>query len=114
MSECQTTQHSIAPSLPRSCYCSLQNRLQDEVPILNAGVIALEVDWAGPGHVGPERAAGATRDRLVINDLLAVQDHGDMAADESDVHRLPLAGRFLGRDSGLNAAVDGAHVVRIE
>ena len=37
-----------------------------------------------------------------------------MAVHERDVHRLPLAGGLLGGRRGLDAAVDGAHVVRVE
>ena len=44
---------------------SLHHRSDDDVPVLDAGVVALEVDRAGPEHVGPERAAdGGEQQRI--------------------------------------------------
>src|ERR1019366_2044211 len=93
---------------------SLHHRLQDDVAILDAGVVALEVNRPGPRHIGPERAAGATQHRLIVDDLLAIENHRDVAVNEGDVQRLPFPGGRLGALGGFDAAVDGAHVMGVE
>ena len=85
---------------------------QEDIPVLYAGVVALEVDGAGAEFVGPEGAAGAALEGGVVDDGDAIELDGDMAFEEGDVHLLPFSGglgRVLGR---LDAAVDPAHTVR--
>ena len=74
----------------------LDDRRQDDVAVVDARVVALEIDGAGPEFVGPQGAAGAAEERLVVDDLLAVENHGHVPVHERDVHGLPLAGGFLG------------------
>src|SRR6476660_8663733 len=50
---------------------------------------ALQVDRAGHCLVAVERAAGETRNLLVVDDGRAVQHDGDLSADERDVVGLP-------------------------
>src|SRR6185312_15160435 len=70
---------------PTGLHLLLDHRPQDDVTVVRAAVVALQVDRAGAERVGPERAAGAPFDGLVVDDLLAVEDHGDVAIDERDV-----------------------------
>src|SRR5512138_4024296 len=51
---------------------SLHHRFDHYRAIGDTGVVALEVNGAGLGNVGPERAAGAAQSRLIVDDLLSV------------------------------------------
>ncbi len=46
--------------------------------MLDTRVISLQVNRPGTRQIGPQRAAGATHDRLIIDDSLAVKYHRDM------------------------------------
>src|ERR1022692_2998136 len=91
----------------------LHHRVQNQVAIFDAGVVALQINRAGPVHFRPERAAGRAEDGLVVDDLRAVQSDGDMAVHKHDVECLPFARRFFRRHQWFDAAVDRAHVVRV-
>jgi hypothetical protein len=92
----------------------MDHRAQNDVAVFNAGVVALQINRAGTVHLRPEGASGGAENGLVVDDLDAVEDHGGVALDESDIERLPLAGRLLGVDGGFEATVNGAHVVRVK
>src|SRR5436190_14232657 len=70
---------------------SFHHRSQNDIAKARAAMIALQVDRPGPQRIGPKRAAGTTENRLIIDDLLSVQDDGRVAIDECNVQRLPLA-----------------------
>ena len=63
-------------------------------------MIPLQINRARLEFVRPEGAAGTAEQRLVVDDLLAVQDDGDVAVHQGDVHGLPFAGGFCGSDDG--------------
>ena len=81
------------------------HRPQHDVAIVRTRVIALQVDRAGAELIGPQGAARATEQRLVVDDFFAVEHHRDVAIHKRDVEGLPLAGglflvifeRLLGR-----------------
>src|SRR5882724_11460793 len=76
-------------------------------------MVTLKVDGTWAGNVGPESPAGATGDRLIGNDLCAVDAYGRVPIHKGEVEALPLAGGFAGIARGLNAAINRANIVSI-
>src|SRR4029450_4283274 len=91
--ECHISTLSPVGKRPTNTDKSLfDHRPQHDVPEARDAVIALQINRTWPQWIGPERAPGAAENRLVVDDLLAVQDHRGVAIQERDVQRLPLAG----------------------
>ena len=83
-----------------------------DIPIGDVSLLAaLQINRAGLAFVAVERAAGDARNLLVVDDGLAVQDHGDAPADESDVERLPHIRRTRLFRRGSEEPVHAAGVV---
>ena len=60
-------------------------------------MIALQVDWAGPGRVGSVNTASRrAADRLVIDDFFTIENHGHVSVDQGEIIGLPLTARFAG------------------
>src|SRR5688572_4227389 len=74
-------------------------------------MIALKINRAGPGLIGPKRSAGASEHGLVVYRLLTVMNHRQVAVHERDVERLPFAGRFRDVFARENATVERAAIV---
>ncbi len=84
----------------------------DDVAIGDVSLFAaLQVDRAGRAFVAVDGAAGDAGNLLVVDDGLAVQHHGDAAADERDVKRLPGVGRARLFGRGSQEPIDAAGVV---
>ena len=91
----------------------LHHRMQDDVPVVDRLVVALEVDRARTKFVGPERTTGAAENRLVVDDLHPVQDHRQMSIDEGDVEGLPFIGSLGGIRSGRDAAIEASDTMGV-
>src|SRR5438552_13887510 len=65
----QVNHYSKAAVIVKTRAVLLLHRSKHDVPVLHRSVIALEVDRTGARDVGPERSAGGTEHRLVIDDL---------------------------------------------
>src|SRR5262245_8138933 len=76
-------------------------------------MVALEHDRTGGPFIAVERAAGDARNRLPVDDALAVEHDRHDATNERYVHLLPFAGFFCGIDRGRKEAVDAADIMRI-
>lgn len=92
----------------------LGDRSEDQVAVAYAGVITLKVDGTRSELICPQGSSGATQQWCVVDDFGAIQDHGDVAIGQGDIVVLPFTGGFLGVCGGRDAAVDAAHVVRIQ
>ena len=73
---------------------------------LRAGVVALQIDRARADRSDQSAPPVQPRMRLVVDDLLAVEDDRGVAVDQGDVQRLPFAGRLLGGLGRGDPAVD--------
>ena len=51
---------------------------------------------------------------MVVDDLLAVENHRDVFIYQSDVHCLPFADRFFCGDRRRDSTVNSPHIVRVE
>mgnify|MGYP004426798201 CR=1 FL=1 len=98
----------------RSTAPLLHDRREDDVAEVRVGVVALEVERPLHELVARDRAARAAEDRLVVDDVHAVEDDRHVALVERDVDVLPLVRRLLGRDARRDAPVEGRHVVAVD
>ena len=89
------------------------HRLQHDIPVFHHAMVTLQIDGARNKFIGGDGSAGTSADRLVVDDLFAVQDDGHVPVNQGDVQRLPLSGRLFGGHGWRDAAVQSAHVVRI-
>ena len=62
-----------------------QRRAQDEISIFNAGMIALQINRAGPVHFRPESATRRAQYGLVIDDLCAVQNDRGITVKKDEI-----------------------------
>ena len=67
-------------------------RCNHDIAVVNGTVIALEQQRPGIRFDAVNRSAGNSRNFAVADDVRAVQIVGQHAADERDIHRLPLGG----------------------
>ena len=72
---------------------SFHSRQQTDVSVLDAGMIALQIDGPFTRDVTKQSATGATQHGLVVDDFLPIQNDGDVPIDQRQVVRLPLAAR---------------------
>src|SRR5437867_9004233 len=100
-------------SVPSPRFGLLQRGLEHHVAICDSRVIALQINRAWLAYIGPEGAAGATHDWLIVDNSFAIQFDRHVAIDQSHIQRLPFPCRFLGGNHGLNAAVNRPHIVEI-
>src|SRR5206468_8483289 len=95
------------------CAGSFHHRAQDDVSIVHAGVIALEINGAGAEFIRPKRAARAAEHGLVVDGLLAVVNNRQVAVHQRDVEGLPFAGQFGDVFTRHDPAVESATIVRV-
>src|ERR1044071_700505 len=71
-------------------HCRLLERLDLEVAERNRAVIALQEDRARLVHVVVQLAAGAFAALDIVVDFFAVENHGDLVANDGGLDGLPL------------------------
>lgn len=76
-------------------------------------MVALEHDRAGAEFIRPKGTARNAEQGLIVDDLHAIEDDGDMAVDQGNIEVVPLSGGFGGIGGGSDSAVDGTHAMRI-
>ena len=99
-----------AGTMPEASRSLFLDRVQDDIAIAHARVIALEVNGAGLEFVGGQGPAGAAQQWLVVNDQLAVELDRHVAIQKRDIHGLPLPGGLFGTEKRRDATVDPAHI----
>ena len=72
------------------------DRFEDDVSVAHGGVISLQIERSGDRVVSLQGSVRATDNRLVVDDLLPVEDHRHVAINKSDVVLLPLTARLAG------------------
>src|SRR4051794_26206313 len=83
-------------------------RCQDDFANFHVLVVALQNDRAWLSLIGVLRDGGKTVDMFVVDDLVVVQYHRDIASYQPDIVSLPFTRLLTGIHGGQNAAVKRA------
>src|SRR5690242_6460201 len=78
-------EHSPPHSTRATRHSFLDHRPQHNIAILDAGVVPLQINRTGPAHIRPQRAAGASFNRLIVDDFFSIEDNRRMSLNECDV-----------------------------
>src|SRR5262245_45964711 len=86
---------------------------QRQIFELHPAVVALEQDGARLFLVAVQGAAGDSGDGLPLDDWFAVENDGNLASNQGDVHGLPLVCRFRAIQARGEEAIDAANAVAV-